>query len=82
MASQQTRYEGVTLTDRYLTVHFRMEVGTAPRFVSVKIPVGDLAKVGVVPAIDKHVREELARLWAVAADDAQEKIPWEVSDRP
>lgn len=78
MGKSPTRYEGVTLTDEYLTVHFRMEIGTAPRFVSVKIPVGDLAKVGVVPAIDKHVRAQLARVWQLEDQQLQQVLPpWE-----
>lgn len=79
MSNPQTRYQGVTLTDRFLSVHFRMEVGTAPRFVSVKIPIGDLASVGVVPAIDRHVREQLARIWQMEDEAAQQVLPpWEV----
>nr|CRY97449.1 hypothetical protein [uncultured prokaryote] len=78
MAANRIEYQGVTLSDRFLTCHFVVGVGLTIRFAVVKIPIADLHQVGVVPAIDHHVRRMLIDVWsAVDPDEPLPLPPWE-----
>lgn len=67
---QGTKYQGITVTDKFLTVHFLATEGLAVRLRSVKIPIRDLLRSEVTDALDKAVRADLMRLWAQDDEEA------------
>lgn len=60
----KTAYSGMTLTARYLTVHFKLEVGgTLVRASELKIKIDDLPGELLAEALDKHTRRILLEVW-------------------
>lgn len=62
-------YEGITVTDKYLTVSFTLGYGAAKRFREVKVPMKDM--------LDPSVWEALNH-----AEAARLRAHWEAGSRP
>lgn len=61
----KTDYEGMTLTDKYLTIHFKLEVGgTLVRHSTVKVRAGDLPEDLLLQALDRTARRKLIEIWS------------------
>lgn len=73
MSQQQVRFEGVAVTDRYLTVYLTVGDRLAKRVREVKVPVAALLDVDVVPMINAEASRRLKVLWEQQA----EPLPWE-----
>lgn len=61
---RHNRFQGVSVTDKYLTVHFVQEVGTTIRVAEVKVPLDQLLQESVTEALDRHVRRKLILAWS------------------
>lgn len=73
MSEQRVRFEGVAVTGRYLTVYLTIGDRAAKRVREVKVPVGALLDVEVVPMINAEASRRLKVLWEREA----EPLPWE-----
>lgn len=61
----KTEYQGATVTARYLTIHFRLEVGgTIVRASQVKIAIDQLPFDEMEQAMDRLVRRKLLEAWS------------------
>lgn len=73
MASEQrVRFEGVTATEKYVTVYFTVGDRQAKRVREVKVPYGDLLDAEVVTGINTEASRRLRSLWEGSA----ETLPW------
>lgn len=69
MARLKTKYQGITSTARYLTVHFELAYeGQAIRFCDVKIPMDDVSGEDWAAAMDTAARRRLMLAWADEGD--------------
>lgn len=73
MAQQTVRYEGVAVTERYLTVYLSIGDRLAKRVREVKVPVSALLDVDVVPVVNAEASRRLKLLW----EQQQAELPWE-----
>lgn len=73
MAQQTVRYEGVAVTERYLTVYLSIGDRLAKRVREVKVPVSALLDADVVPMINAEASRRLRTLW----EGRDETLPWE-----
>lgn len=72
----KTQYTGMTSTPRYLTIHFKMQIGdTIVRASQVKIRVDDLSSEVMLAALDRQSRRKLMEVWS-----GQDIIPWDVAE--
>lgn len=62
--ARRNDFQGITVTDSYLTVHFIREVGTTIRFAEVKVPIGALLTDDVMKVMDKTIRRRLVEAWS------------------
>lgn len=63
MPSEKIRYEGVTVTEKYLTVTFTLGDQRARRVHDVKVPVEHLVTACVAEVINKSVARSLKAYW-------------------
>jgi hypothetical protein len=56
-------YEGINVTDKYLTVSFTLGYGAAKRFREVKVPVSDLLSPAVWHALNHCEAQRLRAYW-------------------
>lgn len=73
-------YQGLIVTDQYLTVHFAVGNGSWMRHQTVKVPLAELLTDEVTQAIDRHVRRRMIEIWSdtplpLLVDDDP---PWDV----
>lgn len=73
MSEQRVRFEGVAVSDKYVTVFFTIGDRLAKRVREVKVPYGDLLDEGAVDGINREAVRRLKALW----EDRQEALPWE-----
>lgn len=73
MSEQRVRFEGVAVSDKYVTVFFTIGDRLAKRVREVKVPYGDLLDEGAVDGINREAVRRLKLLW----EDRQEVLPWE-----
>lgn len=72
----QNKYTGMTVTPRYLTIHFSMTIGNSTvRASHVKIRVDDLNSEVLLAAVDRQARRKLIEHWS-----GQDIIPWDVAE--
>ena len=64
-------YQGMASTSKYLNVYASMEVGSAVRFVTVKIPIAELDTGVMADASDSKVRQDLLAIWSAERGDDQ-----------
>jgi len=72
MAEQRVRFEGVTATDKFVTVYFTVGDRMAKRVREVKVPYADLLDAEVCPGIHTEATRRLRSLWEASA----ETLPW------
>lgn len=61
----KTAYTGSTLTARYFTIHFKLEVGeTIVRSSEIKIAVDEIPEDLFSEVLDKIARRKLIEIWA------------------
>lgn len=78
MASKiKTSYQGLIVTERYVTVHFAVGNGSWLRHQTVKIPISELLTDQVTQAIDRHVRRRLIEIWSEEKVPDLLEAPWE-----
>lgn len=65
----KTSYQGLIVTERYVTVHFAVGNGSWLRSSTVKIPISELLTDQVTSMVDRHVRRRLIEIWS------EEKVP-------
>lgn len=65
---QQIEYQGVTVTDRYLTVTFTIGEQRARRVHNVKVPVEHLVQASVAEVINQAVARNLRAYWEAGAE--------------
>lgn len=73
MSQQPVRYEGLAVTEKYLTVYFTIGDRLAKRVREVKVPASSLLDADVVPMINAEASHRLKVLWK-GRDDP---LPWE-----
>lgn len=64
MASNKIRYQGITATEKYLSVHFTYGDRAATRFETVKVPLKHLLHQDVTDALDTAIRRQLIEIWS------------------
>lgn len=72
MTQQAVRFEGVVVTDRYLTVYLTIGDRLAKRVREVKVPVSALLDADVVPMVNAEAARRLKTLW----EAQQVELPW------
>lgn len=73
MSEQRVRFEGVSCSDRCVTVYFTIGDRLAKRVRAIRIPPEALLDADVAPLIDTAARRRLSVLW----DATQDSLPWE-----
>lgn len=69
------KYQGLTLTDRYLTVHFATTIGgSVKRHGQVRIPVEDCTNEVLAQAMDRAARRRLLEIWS---EEPMDPLPWD-----
>ena len=56
-------YQGLSVTDKYLTVYFADRLGSVDRVREVKVPMADLTNPEVLDRVDREIRAQLRRHW-------------------
>lgn len=56
--------QGVTATERYLTVWFQVDGGGWLRFGHVRVPLTELLAEPITSAMDRAVRRKLIEAWS------------------
>lgn len=73
-------YQGIIVTEQYLTVHFAVGNGVWMRHQTVKVPLRELLTDQVTQALDRHVRRRLIEIWSEEPvpqlTDNLEQPPW------
>lgn len=62
-------YQGMRATRKHLVIAATMEVGSAVRFVEVRIPIAEIDLDQVGTAVDAKVRQDLVAIWAAERGD-------------
>lgn len=68
----RVRFEGVTASEKYVTVYFTVGDRTAKRVREVKVPYADLLDAEAVTGINAEAVRRLRSLWEASA----ETLPW------
>lgn len=69
------KYQGMTLTDKYLTVHFATTIGgQVKRHGQVKIPISECTSEVIANAMDRATRRRLVQIWS---DTPIDFPPWD-----
>lgn len=71
-SEQRVRFEGVTSSEKYVTVYFTVGDRQAKRVREVKVPYGDLLDAEVVIGVNREASRRLQSLWEATA----ETLPW------
>lgn len=73
MSEQRVRFEGVTSTEKWVTIYFTIGDRQAKRVREVKVPYGELLDAEVVPGINAEATRRLKHLW----EQQQAELPWD-----
>lgn len=75
-------YQGISVTQKYLTVYFADRIGSVDRVREVKVPVVDLTRPEVLDEIDRTMRQALRDHWQAGEQplplSESGPPPWEV----
>lgn len=71
-SEQRVRFEGVSASEKYVTVYFTVGDRQAKRVREVKVPYGDLLDAEVVIGVNREASRRLQSLWEASA----ETLPW------
>lgn len=58
------KYAGITASDRFLNVHFQLEIGAVHRYGVVPVPLRQLLHPEITDAMDREVRRKLIEVWS------------------
>lgn len=64
MAEMNGTYEGISWTDKYLTVSFTVGQGAAKRFRYVKVPMEHLLDAGLTKGLERIEEKRFRDHWA------------------
>lgn len=73
MSEQRIRFEGVTASEKYVTVYFTVGDRLAKRVRELKVPYGALLDAEACAGVHKEASSRLKALW----DQRQEELPWD-----
>ena len=63
-------YQGMTVTKKFLKVHWRQEIGTRVRFETLNVPLSDLAADETfMDHLGYAVAEHMHRVWGMTTED-------------
>lgn len=76
-AKMKVSYQGIIVTEQYLSVHFAVGNGVWLRHSTVKVPLSELLTDQVTQAIDRHVRRRMIEIWSEEPVPDLFDAPWE-----